>query len=372
MTSTVNISRKKVVVIGGGYAGIAAASALDDVADVTLIDRKAAFFHRVAALRAAVDPAWTDRPFLPYDRLLRNGSVVRGTVTDIDPELRHVTLDTGEMLSFDAAIIATGSEASAPAQFGGTTVDSAAAAMQEHQRRIRDARSIVIVGGGPVGVELAGEIRALHPDKTLTLVQAEETLLAGSTPKLGRRAHDLLASKDVTVRLGQHFDAAEHPDSLVLWAVGNKPNTGWFGKAHGDKLTDRGLIRVDRQLRVDGWDAIFAIGDATDADPKKLVMPAMAQAKIAARNVRALLARKKADAVYQSPRGEMLIVPIGSDDGVSVLAGMIVGRGVTRRLKGADLFLPKYRKALNLARHHEHVAPVVTLTARDDDHVGTA
>jgi apoptosis-inducing factor 2 len=371
MTNTVNTNRKKVVVIGGGYAGITAASALDDIADVTLVDRKSAFFHRIAALRAAVDPAWTDRPFMPYDRLLRNGSVVRGAVTDIDPELRQVTLDTGEVLSFDAAIIATGGEASLPAQFGGTTVNSAAAAMQDHQRRIRGARSIVIVGGGPVGVELAGEIRTVHPDKAVTLVQAHDTLLAGSTPKLGRRAHDLLESLDVTVRLGQHFDAAEHPDSLILWAVGNKPNTGWFGKAHGDKLTDRGLIRVDRQLRVDGWDAIFAIGDATDADLKKLVMPAVAQAKVAARNVRALLARKKADAVYQSPRGEMLIVPIGPDDGVSVLAGMIVGRGVTRRLKGADLFATKYRKALNLPRHHEHIAPVVPFTSHDD-HVAKA
>jgi len=358
MTNTVNINRKRVVVIGGGYAGITAASALDDVAEVTLVDRKSAFFHRIAALRAAVDPAWTDRPFMPYDRLLRNGSVVRGTVTDIDPELRQVTLDTGEVLPFDAAIIATGGEASPPAQFGGTTVDSAAAAMQDQQRRIRDARSIVIVGGGPVGVELAGEIRAVHPDKPVTLVQAHDTLLAGSTPKLGRRAHDVLASLDVTVRLGQHFDAAQHPDALVLWAVGNKPNTGWFGKAHGHKLTERGLIRVDRQLRVEGWNAIFAIGDAADADPKKLVMPAVAQAKVAARNVRALLARKKADAVYQSPRGEMMIVPIGPDDGVSVLAGMVVGRGVTRRLKGGDLFAAKYRKALNLPRHHEHIAPV--------------
>jgi NADH dehydrogenase FAD-containing subunit len=372
MTSTVNHNRKKVVVIGGGYAGIAAASALDDVADVTLIDRKTAFFHRVAALRAAVDPAWTDRPFLPYDRLLRNGSVVHGTVSAIEPELRHITLETGEVLSFDAAIIATGSEASAPAQFGGTTVNSAAATMQKHQRNIRDARSVVIVGGGPVGVELAGEIRTLHPDKTMTLVQAEETLLAGSTPKLGHRAHELLVSKGVTVRLGQHFDAAEHPDSLVLWAVGNKPNTGWFGKAHGDKLTERGLIRVDRQLRVDGWDAIFAIGDANDADPKKLVMPAIAQAKVAARNVRAVLARKKADAVYQSPRGEMLIVPVGPDDGVSVLAGVVVGRGITRRLKGTDLFLPKYRNSLNLPRHHEHATLAVSVTARDGDQVAKA
>ena len=74
-----NPTRKQVVVIGGGYAGIAAAQALDTAADVTLIDRKPVFFHRIAALRAAVDPAWTDRPFLSYERVLRHGRSIRGT-----------------------------------------------------------------------------------------------------------------------------------------------------------------------------------------------------------------------------------------------------------------------------------------------------
>jgi NADH dehydrogenase FAD-containing subunit len=259
-----------------------------------------------------------------------------------------VTLDTGELVPFDAAIIATGSEAALPAQFTGTTVGSAAASLQEHQRRIRDAGSVVVVGGGPVGVELAGEIRAIHPDKPVTLVQSADTLLSGNTPRLGGRAHDLLTRKGVTVRLGHRFDAADDPDAHVLWAVGNKPNTGWFGRTHSDKLTDRGLIRVDERLRVEGWDTVFAIGDATDADPKKLVMPAVSQAKVAARNVRALLAGRAPDTLYRSARGEMLIVPVGPDDGVSVLAGLQVGGSVTRRLKSADLFVAKYRKTLNL------------------------
>jgi NADH dehydrogenase FAD-containing subunit len=346
-----NPTRKQVVVIGGGYAGIAAAQALDTAADVTLIDRKPVFFHRIAALRAAVDPAWTDRPFLSYERLLRHGRSIRGTVVGIDPDRRQVRFDTGELIPFDAAIIATGSEAAQPAQFTGTTVGSAAASLQEHQRRIGDAGSVVVVGGGPVGIELAGEIRAVHPYKSLTLVQAADALLPGNTPKLGRRAHDLLTRKGVTVRLGHRFDTADHVDALVLWAVGNKPNTGWFGQTHADKLTDRGLIHVDRCLRVDGWDSVFAIGDATDANPKKLVVPAVSQAKVVARNVRALLAGRAPDTDYRPSRGEMLVVPVGPDDGVSVLAGLQVGGSVTRKLKSADLFVARYRKTLNLSPH---------------------
>ena len=65
-----------VVVIGGGYAGVRLAKRLDTTARVTLVDRKEVFFHRIAALRAGVRPDWSHSPFIPYDRLLRNGRVV--------------------------------------------------------------------------------------------------------------------------------------------------------------------------------------------------------------------------------------------------------------------------------------------------------
>jgi NADPH-dependent glutamate synthase beta subunit-like oxidoreductase len=62
-----------VVVVGGGYGGINVAKALDDIANVTLVDPTEAFVHNVAAWRALVEPKWLERIFLPYERLLANG-----------------------------------------------------------------------------------------------------------------------------------------------------------------------------------------------------------------------------------------------------------------------------------------------------------
>ena len=59
------------------YGGAPAAKALDEIADVVLIDPKDAFVHNIAALRGLVNPEWTDRVFYPYERLLRRGRVVR-------------------------------------------------------------------------------------------------------------------------------------------------------------------------------------------------------------------------------------------------------------------------------------------------------
>src|ERR1700693_3914251 len=70
-------ARPTVAVIGGGYAGINVAKSLDDVADVVLMEPKDTFVHNVAALRALTDPSWLARVYLPYDRLLARGRVVR-------------------------------------------------------------------------------------------------------------------------------------------------------------------------------------------------------------------------------------------------------------------------------------------------------
>ena len=66
-----------VIVVGGGYGGVAVAKALDEVARVVLVEPREAFLHNVAALRGAVDPAWTDRLFIPYGGLLAHGEVRR-------------------------------------------------------------------------------------------------------------------------------------------------------------------------------------------------------------------------------------------------------------------------------------------------------
>ncbi|OLO80803.1 NAD-binding protein, partial [Actinomyces naeslundii] len=69
----------RVTIVGGGYGGITVAKALDDIAEVTLVEQKDTFVSHAAALRAAVDRDWAEKIFLPYDRLLTNGRVLHGT-----------------------------------------------------------------------------------------------------------------------------------------------------------------------------------------------------------------------------------------------------------------------------------------------------
>lgn len=98
---------KRVIIIGGGYAGTILARSLDPVAEVVLVEPKAAFVHNVAAIRAIVDPSLLDRLILPYDRLLQRGRVVHDRVVAVEDGA--VRLATNGSISGDIVVIATGS-----------------------------------------------------------------------------------------------------------------------------------------------------------------------------------------------------------------------------------------------------------------------
>src|SRR5579863_1160844 len=121
-------SRPAVAVIGGGYAGGAAAKALDEFARVTLVEPRDAFVHNVAALRALVEPEWLQRIFLPYDRLLTAGSVVRDRAVAV--EAGRVTLASGAVLTPDFLVLATGSTYPYPAKSG---TDETATALHRYR-----------------------------------------------------------------------------------------------------------------------------------------------------------------------------------------------------------------------------------------------
>src|SRR5919204_3024648 len=113
-TAAYSHTRPRVLVIGGGYGGIAVAKGLDDVANVMLVEPKDAFVHNVAALRALVAPEWLPKIFLPYDHLLRNGRVVRDRVVRL--EGRRALLASGSAMDADFVVLATGSSYPFPAK----------------------------------------------------------------------------------------------------------------------------------------------------------------------------------------------------------------------------------------------------------------
>ena len=165
----ISTARPTVVIVGGGYGGIRAAKALDDVADVTLIDPTDAFVHNIASWRALVDPEWLERIFFPYEHLLAHGRFLRDRAVAVDG--RRVTLASGDVLVPDYLVLATGSAYPFPAKTEEPDIASARARHRAAHEALLAADRALIVGAGPSGLELAGEIKSFYPEKQVTIAE---------------------------------------------------------------------------------------------------------------------------------------------------------------------------------------------------------
>jgi NADH dehydrogenase FAD-containing subunit len=364
-------STQRVVVIGGGYAGIKLARGLDETAQVTLIDLKEVFFHRIASLRASADGAWTHAPFIPYDHLLDRGQVLLNKVVGIRTAERVVTLATGDVLPYDVLVIATGADYQEPARFTGTTVDEAAKSFRSHQQRAARARSALVIGGGPSGVELSAELRRANPAATVTLAHSGTHLLPGhNSARPGRRAQAWLEAHDVRVLLKTFVSSAGGGPSrlqdqagspmgadVIFWTTGTTPNTLWLRLAgHGDWLTASGHVKVDDHLRVVGRREIFAIGDVNDVAEAKVTPSALAQGDAAVHNIREYFRRGSKHGgtarPYRPSPVRIHSVPFGPEAGLTVLPfhgrdTAVLGSLATVAVKSKSLMLPHVRGLLN-------------------------
>ena len=141
---------KRVIIVGGGYAGANLARALDKVAEVCVVEARDHFVHNVAAIRSVVDPSLLGQIVIPYDRLLRRGRVRQGLVANAFDG--GVTLANGETIEGDVVIVATGSSYARPfkpawhfAQAFADSVKDAHAGLLETERVDFQRRKI---GGG--------------------------------------------------------------------------------------------------------------------------------------------------------------------------------------------------------------------------------
>lgn len=150
--------------------------------------------------------------------------------------------------------------------------------MAENEK-IKSSQSILIIGGGPTGVELAGEIAVDFPDKKVTLVHIGPRLLDFIGPKAADKTLKWLKSKKIEVKLEQtvNIDEVEgvrvYRTSLGETIVADchflctpkQTGSAWLEKTElKDDLDVLGRLMVDEHLRVKGRHNIFAIGDITD------------------------------------------------------------------------------------------------------------
>jgi NADH dehydrogenase FAD-containing subunit len=358
-------AKPTVVIVGGGYAGVNAAKSLDEIADVVLVEPKDAFVHNVAALRALADPSWLPRIYLGYDGLLASGRVVRDRAVNVDAG--RVVLASGAQIQADFIVLATGSAYPFPAK---SDVDSTHAAhdkVRASHSALAAASGVLILGAGPVGIELAGEIKAVWPDKAVTLVDlADDVLGARFKPELKAELRRQLGEIGVELVLGSPLldDPPGTPGELKAFTVvtgsGVKVTADvWFrcygvtpvsdyltGGLAGARRAD-GFIEVTPYLQVAGYDRVFAIGDVAAAD-HKMAGIASRQAKLAADNIRALITGD-GDLVAYQPSPPVIIVPIGPEGGSGQLPdGELAAPEFVAQVKGRDMIVDRYASLLGV------------------------
>jgi NADH dehydrogenase FAD-containing subunit len=352
-------ARPVVVVIGGGYAGSNVARQLDDIADVVLVEPKDAFVHNVAALRALADPSWLPRIYLPYDRLLTSGRVVRDRAAKVEPG--RVTLASGEELAADYIVLATGSGYPFPAK---SDVDDTAVAhdrVRAAHAALDAAGRVLLVGAGPVGIELAGEIKAAWPGKQVTLLDAADDILgarfrddlkAELRRQLGALGVELVLGSPLTAepptepgQPGEFTVTTESGRAITaqVWfrCYGVTPVSDYLAGALAAARDSGGFVTVNPFLQVPGQDRVFALGDVSGAD-HKMAGAAGRQAPVVAGNIRALIEGTPLTAYEATPPS--IVVPIGPAGGSGQRAGAdeLIAAELVSELKGRDLMVDRF------------------------------
>ncbi len=308
---------KQVVIVGGGFAGLNAAKALrrERRVQVTLIDRRN--FHLFQPLlyqvaTGGLSPANISAPLRGILRRHRNVRVILGSVVNIDPGRRKVSLRNENGLDefqYDWLVVAAGATHSyfghdewreiAP---GLKTVEDATqirgkilAAFEAAEKTLdlqkrQQLMTFVIVGAGPTGVELAGAIaelarhtlrsdfRKINPaDARIILLDAQDRVLSSFPPELSVQAERSLARLGVVVQTATHvqqvapthvvISSGSETSSIrahtVLWAAGVRAAdlAKHIVVATGAKSDEAGRIYVDEDLTIAGFPQIFVIGD---------------------------------------------------------------------------------------------------------------
>jgi len=351
----------RVVVVGGGYGGTTVAKALDGVADVVLVEPRDAFQHNVAALRALVSPDWTAKMFLPYDRLLSRGTVVRDRAARVAPD--GVLLASGARLTADYIVLATGSSYPFPAKADRLSTVESLARYEAARAELSLASRVLLLGAGAVGIELAGEIEAAFPTTRVTVVDPAPEILPGPYSQALRDAlrtqlgatlvlgSPLVAPPPVPAGVYQPFEVATVDGRAIGADIffrcnGLTPVTGYLTGSLAAARSVDGYLSVTPSLSVVGCAGVYAVGDIVAGDANRVGV-ARAQAEVVAANISASLGVGE-PAVY-APLPAMIVLPLGPSGGAGQRAdGEILPAAIVSQAKGTDLFMARYHELFNL------------------------
>ncbi len=353
--------KKQLIIIGGGFAGIALAKRLikDSAFQVTLVDKNNYNFFPPLLYQVATGFIEASNISYPFRKLFQgrsNFSFRMGKLQSIDREKKQVFLDTGT-LNYDFLVLATGTESN---YFGNENIRRNACPMKtvedslylrntllsymeqatitDDSREFQKRTRIVIAGGGPTGIEIAGMLAEMrmnilakdYPEIRsdaieIYLVDGAPVLLTPMSPVAQRYAYEKLTRMGVIVKFNKLVK--EYVNDQVVFADGEIIETkmlfwttgviakSWKGLPESVYGKGNRLI-VDEYNQVKGISGLYAIGDTCimDGDPQwpdghpQLAQPAIQQGRMLARNLRATVQGETLIPFRYKDKGTMAII----------------------------------------------------------------
>jgi NADH dehydrogenase FAD-containing subunit len=380
----------KIVVVGGGYVGATFAQTMAplckgmDGVEFIILEKQKFIFHAVAATRALVNPSYVSKLFIPlhcaFDKM-DNVTVIQACVESVSETsvMYRTVLDDGslsdaslpEECTFDYLILATGSSYPSPIKpvvnrFNQKDVEDAFTTAYTH---IKAAERVLIIGGGAVGVEVAGEIKAQYPEKSVQLIDGNAALLQRQnlTDKFRKKLLKEMQKVGIEVlleeRLEERLDVSCYEKKTLttvsgttltadvqLLCAGARPCNEYLKSLGPDLLDQNERIQVKPtfQLKDEKYQHIFALGDASNHATPKMAYWGCLQGVHLAKHLYKHLKNRKANLVlppFQKITTEAIMVPLGPKNGVSQLplfGGIVMGSRTTVAIKSKDLFVSQF------------------------------
>src|SRR5438876_444179 len=322
------MSQPRIIIVGAGFGGLAAAKALKNTpAEILLIDRTNHHLFQPLLYQVATSvltPGQIATPIRGVLRNQKNTTVIMGEVTGVDKDQKCVIVSDADRqnvpIAYDYLILATGASHSyfghnefaeyAPGLKSLADAEAArnkilqafeTAEAEEDTARHRDLLTFILVGAGPTGVEMAGalailvrstlksDFRRIDPASArIVLVDMAPKVLGPFSESLSKAAKQRLENLGVEVRLGHSVDqidaegiviAGERIASkTVIWTAGVAPSPA--GKWLNVETDRAGRVRIQKDLTVPGHPEIFVVGDTASLDQNGRPLPGVAQVAI--------------------------------------------------------------------------------------------
>lgn len=326
----------KLIILGGGFCGAIIAKKLDkrqDV-DVILIDKKSYYEYTPSIHKLISDREYLDKITIPFEKIVKKGRVVVDQLTNLTDQYVETI---NEKITYDYLIISTGIKYPIflDDQENVFTLKSSTSAIQINQK-IVNAKQVLIIGGGLIGTEIAGELVTKMKDKHVTIVHSKERLIERNPTKassyaqkfLERKGAKIIFNEKIVRHEGRIFisnKGSQIEADLAIWCAGIRWSPDYLNGFDPQIFTNKGALKVNDHLQLHGFENIFVGGDVCSVSEEKTAQNARIHGSFIVKNMRKLMTNKRI--ISYKPKKRIMVISLGAWSGI-LIYGKIVFTGM--------------------------------------------